>query len=233
MAFGCLQWALPIACIHSPKKATLAGRPARSAVGEIQVTLVVEAELEGSGYQGQSETVALVLAAQDGDREAFGLLVERFERSVYAVAQRRLGDHAEAQEVCQEVFIQALRKLDQLREPACFGAWLRSMAGRMAINRATRRGPAIATDPGTLEVSCPRGQGPLADALAAERRQQVRDGLDRLKTLDRETLVAFYVDGHSLVEMSHNFSSPVGTIKRRLHVARQRLARELGQLEAV
>ena len=82
-------------------------------------------------------------------------------------------------------------------------------------------------------MTCSRGQGPLGDALAEERRQQVRSGLERLKTLDRETLVAFYVDGHSLVEMSHNFRSPVGTIKRRLHVARQRLARELETLEAI
>jgi RNA polymerase sigma-70 factor (ECF subfamily) len=194
---------------------------------------VLEKEIDRPELLGQEETTELVRAAQLGDRAAFGRLVERYERSVYAVAQRRLGDHAEAQEVCQEVFIQALRKLDQLREPACFGAWLRSMAGRMAINRATRRAPTVATDPSTLEVTCARGQGPLANALAEERRQQVQAGLGRLKTLDRETLVAFYVDGHSLLEMSHNFRSPVGTIKRRLHVARQRLARELEQLAGV
>jgi RNA polymerase sigma-70 factor (ECF subfamily) len=45
--------------------------------------------------------------------------------------------------------------------------------------------------------------------------------------MDRDTLVAFYVKGRSLVEMSDQFASPVGTIKRRLHVARKRLAKEL------
>jgi RNA polymerase sigma-70 factor, ECF subfamily len=54
-----------------------------------------------------------------------------------------------------------------------------------------------------------------------------------LGTLDRQTLVAFYVDGQSLVEMSTAFDSPVGTIKRRLHVARKRLARELEEMAVV
>jgi RNA polymerase sigma-70 factor (ECF subfamily) len=58
----------------------------------------------------------------------------------------------------------------------------------------------------------------------------VRDGLRKLRTLDRDTLVAFYVRGQSLLEMSDQFDAPVGTIKRRLHVARQRLAKEIEHL---
>ena len=52
-------------------------------------------------------------------------------------------------------------------------------------------------------------------------------------SLDRRTLVAFYVEGQSLVQMSEAFSSPIGTIKRRLHVARKRLAAELTDMAAV
>ena len=175
----------------------------------------------------------LVLAAQAGDRDAFGQLVERYERTVYALAFRRLGNHAEAQEVCQEVFVKAMQKLDQLREPECFAGWLRSVTVRTAINRAVRRGPMIATDPDNLAASCIDSQTPLASALANERQSQVRQGLDRLADLDWETLVAFYVDGQSILEMSDQFASPVGTIKRRLHVARKRLAKELEELVAV
>src|SRR4029077_7664202 len=87
----------------------------------------------------EEELANLVLAAQEGDREAFGKLSVRYERMVYSIALARLGNHAEAQELCQEVFMHALEKIDQLREPECFGGWLRSMAGRMAINRAMRR----------------------------------------------------------------------------------------------
>ncbi len=70
----------------------------------------------------------------------------------------------------------------------------------------------------------------LAHVLASEERSQVRAGLARLGKVDRQTLEAFYVQGRSLAEMSGDFSSPVGTIKRRLHVAQKRLARELSEL---
>jgi RNA polymerase sigma-70 factor, ECF subfamily len=177
--------------------------------------------------------VSLVLAAQQGDREAFGVLVERYERAVYATAYRRLNNHAEAQEVSQEVFVKAMEKLGQLRQPECFGGWLRSMTGRMAINRALRQSPSVAVEPQSMAAVCVESETPLSVALAHEERSQVRAGLRRLGRMDRDTLVAFYVDGQSLIEMSDHFASPVGTIKRRLHVARKRLAKELEELAAV
>ncbi len=173
----------------------------------------------------------LVEASLTGDREAFGQLVVRFEGTVYAIAMRRLGNHAEAEELCQEVFVKAMEKLYQLQTPEAFGGWLRSIATRMAINVAVRRGPIFATEPEVLEATCASGQTPLDNVLAAERHTQVHAGLERLGSLDRETLEAFYLDGQSLREMSDGFSSPVGTIKRRLHVARKRLARELESVQ--
>jgi RNA polymerase sigma-70 factor (ECF subfamily) len=176
---------------------------------------------------------SLVLAAQSGDREAFGELARRYERAVYATALRRLGNHAEAQEVCQEVLVRAMQKISQLREPEAFGSWLQSVTNRMAINRAVRKRAAIATEPETMAATCVERETPLTLTLARERQLQVRAGLGRLGDLDRDTLVAFYVKGQSLVEMSEGFRSPVGTIKRRLHVARKRLAKELEELVAV
>jgi len=178
----------------------------------------------------QESLESLVFAAQDGDREAFGQLVARFDRAVYHLVLRRLGNHAEAQEVCQEVFMQALRKIGQLQDPQCFAGWLRSIANRMAINRALRRTPLTGGDASTIEASCVESQTPLGAMLDRERQSQVRVGLRRLKALDRATLVAFYFDGRSLLEMSNQFQTPVGTIKRRLHVARKRLAKELAAL---
>ncbi|HEY2840377.1 MAG TPA: sigma-70 family RNA polymerase sigma factor [Pirellulales bacterium] len=173
---------------------------------------------------------AQVRAAQMGSREAFGQLVERYQRSVYAVAMRRLRNHAEAQELVQEVFVRAMRKISQLREPECFGGWLRSITSRMAINRAVRRGNVISTDREVIEATCVDRRTPLSTALDNERAGQVRAGMERLRDLDRETLEAFYVRGQSLIEMADEFQSPIGTIKRRLHVARKRLARELEEL---
>ena len=168
-----------------------------------------------------------VRAAQRGDRQAFGRLLERYQRAVYLVAYRRLRNEAEAQELCQDVFIQAMRKINQLQEPCCFGSWLRSIAGRMAINRALRRKPTVSLDAGMLETTYVETRTPLSAILLREQSGQVHQGLRRLGALDRQTLTAFYLDGNSLVEMSRQFDSPVGTIKRRLHTARKRLAKEL------
>lgn len=174
--------------------------------------------------------INLVRWSQQGDRAAYGELARRYQSAVYAIGLRYLSNHAEAQELTQEVFLRAMNKIGQLRHLECFAGWLRSAARRMALNRLSRRGPSFDTEPQTLANKCGPSESPLDMALASERQQQVRAGLSRLRRLDRETLVAFYVDGQSLIEMSHRFDSPVGTIKRRLHVARKRLAEELAEL---
>jgi RNA polymerase sigma-70 factor, ECF subfamily len=180
-----------------------------------------------------ASTAELVTAARDGDNDAFGALVSRFERMVHSVCWQRLRNHAEAQEAAQEVFIKAFEKLEQLDEPAAFPGWLRSIAVRQSINRSTRRPPALSVEPHALEGFDGAAQAPLSSLLDRERVAQLHEGLDRLTMLDRSTLVAFYLDGQSLIEMSDEFEAPVGTIKRRLHVARKRLAKELECLQAV
>jgi len=175
----------------------------------------------------------LVTAAQAGDREAFGELFHLFESQIFSIAMRRLGDFADAQELCQDVFIQAMEKLDQLRTAECFGAWIRSIAHRMAINRAVRRAPSFTAEAEFFEAAGSDEVTPLVNVLTRERQDQVRHGLARLGELDRKTLEAFYVDGHSLAEMVIAFRAPLGTIKRRLHVARKRLAKEVSEVMAV
>ena len=175
----------------------------------------------------------LVEAAQAGDREAFGELATRFESMVYAIALRRLGNHSEAQELCQEVLVKAMQKIEQLKAPAAFSGWLRSITVRMAINRQVRRAPTVTTEPHALDARWVESTTPLDAALANERATQVRGGLARLRELDRHTLEAFYVRGESLSQMSESFAAPIGTIKRRLHVARKRLARQLETAAAV
>lgn len=181
----------------------------------------------------RQQIAQLVRAAQAGDREAFGELYRRYHQYVLTLAMRKLGNQAEAQELAQEVFIQALLKIEQLRTPECFGGWLRSITHRMSINRIVRKGPFVSTEPEAIEGSCMDTETPLVQALASERRAQVRAGLSRLRDLDRETLMAFYVDQQSLREMSDQFDAPLGTIKRRLHVARKRLSEQVEELAAV
>ena len=174
-----------------------------------------------------NEITNLVMRAQAGDRAAYGQLVERFQPVVYAVALSRLRNPSEAQELAQEVFVHGMTKLGQLRDAQCFVGWLRQITVRMAINRLTRRSVVRPAAPEFLDNAPDSTTGPLDQMLRAERRQELYEGLDRLKPTDRATLVAFYLQGRSLKQMSREFQTPIGTIKRRLHVARNRLRREL------
>ena len=183
-----------------------------------------------SNHDDRARTGQLVRAAQRGDREAFGALFGQFEPTVFAIARRRLGDYNEAEELCQDVFLRAMTKISQLRDPECFGGWLRSITHRLAVNRLLRRSPCAPAEPEALESRCIEERTPLSEVLQGEQDRQVRAGLERLRDLDRRTLTAFYVQGQSLAEMSDTFAAPLGTIKRRLHVARKRLAQEVEPL---
>ncbi len=182
----------------------------------------------------QTRTVAdLVRAAQTGDRDAFGLLFERYRPGIVALAMRRVRNADEAEELTQDVFIQAMQKIEQLRVPEAFGGWLRRIVHRMAINRMTRTRTAVACDPETLEATCLAQGTPDQTAQDREAAAAVRNSIDRLGELDQETLKAFYLRGRTLIEMSDEFDAPIGTIKRRLHVARKRLAKEMDVMQAV
>ena len=173
------------------------------------------------------EIYILIARAQEGDRAAFGELVERFHPAVYAVALARLRDPNEATELAQEVFIHAMQKIDQLRDPHCFVGWLRQITVRMAINRVTRKAPVQGAEPEFMQNAPGANVGPLDEMIKSEDKVDVWKGLDRLKPLDRDTLVAFYIKGRTLKQMAREFETPVGTIKRRLHVARNRLRHAL------
>ena len=170
-----------------------------------------------------TEIEILVDRAKLGDREAFGELVVRFERTVYGMALKHVRNPGEAEELAHEVFVHAMRKIPQLREARAFAGWLRRMTARMAINRLTRRGLAFAAGPETLDALAGDGRRPDEELEASEAKAGLHAGLKLLKADDRATLEAFYLRGDSLKKMSADFAAPVGTIKRRLHVARHRL----------
>src|SRR3954454_22707684 len=145
-----------------------------------------------------TEITVLVERAKTGDREAYGELVTRFQSSVYAMALSRVRCPLEAQELAQDVFVHAMRKLPQLPDARCFAGWLRRITARMAINRLTRRGPPFGADPEMLDAA-PANTPPAEETCAVgEAFEQLKVGLAELKPLDRQTLEAFYIRGRSL-----------------------------------
>jgi len=175
-----------------------------------------------------TQLIPLVQLARSGDREAFGKLMTAFEPTVYNIVLRRLRDASDARELTQEIFLRAMNRIGQLRDPERFAGWLRQIAIRMSINRIVRRPQATTVHPQTFDAFPSEMETPVDTLLKTEAAEQVWAGLKRLKQLDRETLIAFYINGQSLAEMSGSFRSPIGTIKRRLHTARHRLRETLG-----
>jgi RNA polymerase sigma-70 factor (ECF subfamily) len=174
-----------------------------------------------------SAVAELVIRARDGDRDAFGRLVEQFQRTVHAIALQRLGHDGDAQELTQDVFLHVLHRLDQVREPERFAGWLRQVTHHMAINRATRRVPPSSLEDEVLAHVSAYRDDPHEALVRTERSTRLWEALARLKPLDRESLVAFYIQGRPLAEIAEALDVPLGTIKRRLHTARRRLRAEL------
>ena len=125
-----------------------------------------------------SRTAELVREAQAGDREAFGRLVEQFERTVYAICLSRLGNASEALEMTQEVFLHAMKRLGQLREPERFAGWLKQMTHRMAINRATRRVPLATIEDEVIEGMGGEWEDPLETMIERERAARLWEVLE-------------------------------------------------------
>jgi len=86
-------------------------------------------------------TDELIRAVRTGEKDAFGDLVRRYERAVWATAWRTLRDHHRAQDATQNTFVEAYRQLAQLRDPARFGVWLLKIARRQTLRVARRREP--------------------------------------------------------------------------------------------
>lgn len=197
--------------------------PWRGKVGHVLVTkegYEIDIEIEDQRWD---DLAIVVRRAQSGDRDAFGTLVEQFQPTVYAIGLRRLGNASDALELTQEVFLHVLKRIGQLREPERFAGWLRQVAVRMAINRATRRVAPPCVEAGVLEGASGQLDEPLDQLISRERADRLWEALGRLKSLDREALDAFYIRGHSLLEIAEMLDVPLGTVKRRLHTARKRL----------
>ena len=168
----------------------------------------------------------LVDAARHGNQQAFDQLVERHQGMVYAGAFRVLQHREEAEDACQEAFVQAFLKIRKLKDASRFSGWLKMIARNTAINKKRSKKWETGGIDGSIEDRN-ESKPPVTRLLDEEESGQVRQALRRLNEQDQEVLVAFYFDGYSLPEIGCQLQKPLGTVKRRLHDARHRLEKEL------
>lgn len=168
----------------------------------------------------------LVFAALEGDLTAFEHLVVRHQEGVKAVVRSFLHDSHEVEDVTQEVFIRAFRKLPTLRPPYHFGSWVRQIARNMTRNLCMRRPKMLPLIAAENVVESPWGNTVDAEQFA-ERISQVITALSRLTPPLRETARLAYLTGRSQQEIKQELHIPLGTVKRRLWEARKNIRKEV------
>ncbi len=134
-------------------------------------------------HEPSADETALVLAAQAGDRAAFGELYGQFARMVHGILLAHVS-YADAEDLMQDVFIRAMEQLRGLREVAAFGGWLASIARRAASDHHRRVRPVS-----DLPDAIPGGERPDGEAF------EVLAMIQRLPASYRETLVLRLVEG--------------------------------------
>jgi RNA polymerase sigma-70 factor (ECF subfamily) len=184
----------------------------------------------------------LVRLAQAGDVDAFGELVERNRRAVFRAALACVGSAAEADDVAQEAFVTAFRKLGTFRGEAQFRTWLLSITWRKAIDRrkSVTRWLRLTVAP-PREASVEDGFDYMERIPSTERSQEdgvVDDELQRnvtrlIGTLPKKLRDALMLAGtgeHTYEQIGQMLGAPLGTVKWRVSEARRVLKRKLAAL---
>jgi len=168
-----------------------------------------------------SQDASLVLAVRAGDNAAYGQLIERHGARIHALCFRLCGRAGVAPELAHDSFVEAFLKLEQLREPALFSAWLRRIALNVCRMWLRRRPRELSFDEES-EVSAPIDAEPEPDELA-----NLASGLVRLRPQHRVILALRYLEGLAYEEIATFLDVPIGTVMSRLHRARHALRTEL------
>ena len=173
---------------------------------------------------------AWIEQALEGDRVAFGHLVRAYERPVYNLTYRMLGDPAEAEDAAQETFLRAYTKLATFQPERKFVNWLLSIASHHCIDRLRRRGraPQLSLD-GPLPPQWTISDSPRPDQEVSRKqeRERVRHALDALPPDYRAAVILRYWYNLSYREISNVMNTTESAIKSRLHRARRMLGQQL------
>jgi RNA polymerase sigma-70 factor, ECF subfamily len=152
------------------------------------------------------EIARLVRDAQQGDREAFARLYERFARMVHGIVLARIGC-TDVDDVVQDVFMTALDRLSDLREPAAFGGWVAAIARHRSADHMRRIVP---TDELTHDTA-PTKDPDRLEALA------ILDTVRSLPEAYRETLILRLVEGMTGAEIAERTGLTPASVRVNLH----------------
>jgi RNA polymerase sigma-70 factor (ECF subfamily) len=180
-------------------------------------TLTWTAKESGSRVTLVNDTDAeLVRACLDGRREAFDTLVERHQRHVYQLCYRFAGNHEDANDLAQDVFIRAYRGLKTFKGQASVGTWLYRIGVNVCLTKIGAKGRAGSLDPllaASDERIASREEGAAEALLRGERAAQVRAAIAKLPKKQRATLVLRVYHDLPHDQIAGILGSSVGAVK--------------------
>jgi RNA polymerase sigma-70 factor (ECF subfamily) len=170
--------------------------------------------------------VALVAASLSGNPEAFGILVQRYDRAVYHLAYRTLRDVEEARDATQEAFFKAFRSLRTFKPEAKFSTWIFSIAYHGCCDRLARRKRFSNEE---LPERADASPGPEQAAIALDDARRLRAAIDKLPEKYRTVITLYHLQGQQYEEIANVLGLPMGTVKTHLFRAKEQLRRALSE----
>lgn len=179
-----------------------------------------------------SQEATWLAQAQRGDALAFTQLVERYQRPVFNLCYRMLGDFYEAEDAAQETFLRAFNHLKKYDASRSFSTWLLSIAAHFCIDQIRKRRMALVSLDDAPHLDPPDGApGPEAALGQSEMQSRVQRLLSALSAPDRAAVVMFYWYEFSYEEIAAALDLTVSAVKSRLHRARAALAQAWSEQE--
>ena len=183
-----------------------------------------------------ADDVQLIRRILSDDDEAFSILVQKYQKSVHALAWRKVNDFHYAEEITQDTFLQAYKKLSTLKNPNQFSGWLYVIANRLCINWLNRHKPAMQSleDTPMEEIEESAYNHFAAEQREAEgtkyRHEIAQRLLSKLPESERTVMTLYYLGEMTAKEISKFLGVSVNTITSRLRRARERLQQDQERL---
>ncbi len=178
----------------------------------------------------------LVERVREGDKRAFGLLVEKYRRRVIRLLSRMVRNPEDMEDIAQETFIKAYRALPQFRGDAAFYTWLYRIAVNTAKNHLVARGKAMRTvsdhavnddDEPDERLVAQDNNTPESELLSKQVAIAVNEAVDALPEELRQAITLREMEGLSYEEIAETMDCPIGTVRSRIFRAREAISSKL------
>ena len=177
-----------------------------------------------------ADDTALISRAKNGDEQAFADVVRGYHAFVYAIVIGIMKDSDDAEEVVQDVFVNAYRGLPQLENASKFKGWLAEIARNCARDRLRGQRVDIVSINEVSEHSFQAPGSPDAQLIRDEQRALIRSVMESLSAKDKEIVKGYYLDGASYDELIRTHGLSYKAISVRLSRAKRKLAKRLRHL---